>query len=87
MDEKKEENGTGELVYSERRSVAINRQLLLPDDVDVEADITASAVDGILTVVVNKKAAAAPRVRSIPVADGATAGGATADAVQQHKAD
>ena len=75
-EEKKEEtDANGTVVYSEKRSSAFARSIQLPDNADA-GEIHARAQDGVVRIVVKKKAEEpAARARVIPV-KGAHAGGA-----------
>lgn len=54
---------------AERVSSFRNRNLHMPDDADLEGKLKASLVDGVLTVIVPKrKAAAHPGPRTVEVA-------------------
>ena len=74
-EEKEETDANGTVVYSEKKSSAFARSIQLPDNADA-GEIHARAQDGVVHIVVKKKAEEpAARARVIPV-EGAHAGGA-----------
>jgi len=63
------ENEHGKVIYSERRKQSFFRSFPLPDDAD-DAAISASHLNGVLSISIQKKEPEKPRVVNIPVLSG-----------------
>ena len=65
-EEKTEEKEEGEWLIRERRSASFARHFTLPNDIDAEA-VTAEVKNGVLTVIIPRKAETKPRSIAITV--------------------
>merc|ERR1712146_600571 len=64
-----QQNEQGKVIYSERRKQSFFRSFPLPDDAD-DNTISASHLNGVLSISIQKKEPEKPRVVNIPVLSG-----------------